>query len=80
MFKILKELFPYKQYGGKYHFRYYVFFCQRGNTKTLNYFDYDAGRCEVRVDEEQYSIDEFRYLTKKKIILDFRDYIECKYF
>jgi hypothetical protein len=76
---MLKELFPYKQYGGRYQFRYYVSFVEEG-IMNPDYFEYTAGRCEVRVDESAYSIDEFRYLTKKKSFWTFRDYVECKYF
>ena len=76
---MLKELLPYKQYGGKYHFRYYVFFVEEG-IQNPKYFGFTAGRCEVRVDESAYSIDEFRYFTKKKSFWAFRDYVECKYF
>lgn len=76
---MLKELFPYKQYGGKYHFRYYVFFVQE-LVQNPDYFDYTAGRCEVRVDESAYSINEFRYFTNKKSFWRFKEYVECKYF
>lgn len=72
------ELFPYKQYDG-WHFRYYVYFVWEG-IRNEQYFDYVAGRCEVRVDEEQYSINEYRYLTKKKSFFKFADFIECRHY
>ena len=76
---IIKELLPYKQYGGKYHFRYYIFFVSEG-IRNERYFGYEGGRCEVRVDEEQYSINEYRYLTNKKSFYKFADFVECKYY
>lgn len=76
---IIKELFPYKQYGGKYHFRYYIFFVEEG-IRNENYFGYTGGRCEVRVDEEQYSINEYRFLTNKKSFYWFANLVECRYY
>ena len=76
---IIKELLPYKQYGGKYHFRYYIFFVEEG-IRNENYFGYTGGRCEVRVDEEQYSINEYRFLTNKKSFYWFTNLVECKYY
>lgn len=77
--KLIKELFPYKQYGGKRRLRYYVFFVEEG-IQNPKYFGFTAGRCEVRVDESAYSIDEFRYFTEKQSFWRFREYIECKYY
>jgi hypothetical protein len=76
---MLKELFPYCQYGNTPHFRYYIFFVEEC-IMNEKYEGYTAGRCEVRVDEEQYSINEFRYLTNKKSFWKFRDLVECRHF
>lgn len=76
---MIKELFPYCQYGNTPHFRYYTFFVEEC-IMNEKYEGYTAGRCEVRVDEEQYSINEFRYLTNKKSFCKFRDLVECRHF
>lgn len=76
---MIKELFPYCQYGNTPHFRYYIFFVEEC-IMNEKYEGYTAGRCEVRVDEEQYSINEFRYLTNKKSFWKFRDLVECRHF
>lgn len=76
---MIKELFPYCQYGNTPHFRYYIFFVEEC-IMNEKYEGYTAGRCEVRVDEEQYSINEFRYLTNKKSFYWFRDLVECRHF
>ena len=39
-----------------------------------------VGRCEVRIDEEQYAINEYRFLTDKKVLGWFRDLTECHYY
>ena len=75
---MLKELLPYKQYDGR-HFKYYIYFVQEC-IMNENYFDYTAGRCEVRIDEEQYSINEYRYFTNKKSFYKFANFVECKYY
>lgn len=76
---MLKELFPYCQYGNTPHFRYYIFFVEECIMSDA-YKGYTAGRCEVRVDEEQYSINEFRYFTNKKSFYWFRDLVEFRHF
>lgn len=79
IYTFLKELFPYPQYGGKWHFRYYVSFVEEG-IMNQDYFGYVGGRCEVRVDEEQYAIKEYRYLTNKKSFFQFANFVECKHY
>lgn len=74
----MKELFPYKQYNG-WHFRYYISFVEEA-IQNHKYFDYTAGRCEVRIDEEQYTISEYRFFTKRKSFWKFRELVECHYY
>ena len=74
----MKELFPYKQYNG-WHFRYYISFVEEA-IQNPKYFCYTAGRCEVDIDEKQFSIDEYRFFTKKKSFKKFRELVECHYY
>jgi len=75
---ILKELFPYKQYK-ETKCRYYICFVEECilNEKFIGY---TGGRCEIRVDEEQYAIREYRFLTNKKSFYKFANFIECKHY
>ena len=75
---MIKELLPYKQYNG-WHFRYYIGFVEE-IIMNEKYFNYIAGRCEVRVDEEQYAINEYRFFTNKKSFYKFRDLVECRHY
>jgi len=76
---MLKELFPYKQYDNHRHFKYYIFYVEEC-VLNHNYFGMEGGRCEVRIDEEQYAINEYRFLTDKKSWVWFRDLTECHYY
>jgi len=44
------------------------------------FYGFTAGRCEVRVDEEQYSINEYRFLTNKKSFYRFSNLVECRHY
>jgi len=74
----MKELFPYPQYKGKWHFRYFVIFTEEaiGNKK---YLGYSGGRLEVYADKDGYSIKEYRFLTNKRSFGCFRNLIECRH-
>jgi len=74
---ILKELFPYKHLDGRYYFRYYINYVSEG-VLNHHYFGMEGGRCEVRVDESQYAIDEYRFLTDRQSWWIFRDLTECR--
>lgn len=74
---ILKELFPYKQFDGKYRFKYFITFTEEG-IQNEKYFGYTGGRAEIFEQESQYDIDEYRYLTKRKSFWGFRDFFEFK--
>ena len=75
----MKELLPYPQYNNKWNFRYYVSFREEG-IRNEKYFGYSGGRLEVYVDEEQYSINEYRFLTNKRSFRYFRNLIGCRHF
>ena len=76
---ILHELLPYKQYENHWKFRYYIDYVGEA-VLNPNYFGCVGGRCEVRIDEEQYAITEFRFLTDKQSFWKFRDLTECHYY
>ena len=76
---ILKELFPYPQYEGKWHFRYYIAFTDEG-IMNPEYFGYRGGRLEVMTEERQYPINEYRFLTNKKSFNWFSNLVECRHY
>lgn len=70
---MLKELLPYKQFDGKYRYKYFISFVEEG-IRNENYFGYTAGRAEIWEQESQYDVDEYRFLTKKQSFYKFRDF------
>jgi len=75
----MKEIFPYHQYLNKWRFRYLTTFTEEC-IMNERWFGYSGGRLEVYVEEEQYDIDEYRFLTNKKSFRYFRNLIECRHF